>query len=79
MNIEKKLSEIVQDLFNLDNSFDLSNNNIDKIPEWTSLRHIKLILIIEDKFKIKIPSQKINSTLNFQSLLSLIDSSQENN
>lgn len=51
-NIDKKLESILKDTFQKE-SINLEAN-MDEVPEWDSLKHIQLIMAIEEGFNITI-------------------------
>lgn len=56
----KKLNEIFEDVLDLDETPNLSDEtSADDIEEWDSLSHIQLIVAIEKEFKVKFTSLEI--------------------
>jgi len=51
-NIDERLFKILGDTFQTDKIN--PEDSMDEIPEWDSLRHIQLIIAIEDEFSISI-------------------------
>lgn len=51
-NIDERLFKILRDTFQT-NEIN-PEDSMDQIPEWDSLRHIQLIIAIEDEFNISI-------------------------
>ena len=70
--ISKKLISIFQDEFKIDNNLKkkLLNNKIDiklnTFQNWDSMKHVKLLIKIEKKFKIKINSKNENFFHSFK-------------
>lgn len=53
MHIDSRLLILIAKHFNLQPENITSNTSKDEIEDWDSLEHIKLILEIEEEFKIK--------------------------
>ena len=51
--MNKRLEEIVREVFKLDNKIIEETWSSDDIPEWDSLGHLNLLLAIEKEFNIK--------------------------
>lgn len=54
--IDKKLEDVFFRIFNVKVK---ESDDINTIPNWDSLRHLKLILEIEEIYKIKFNSEEI--------------------
>lgn len=55
---EDELKRIVADVLEVDPALINSEFNMDTIQKWDSLRHMTLVLAIEDGFKITIPDDE---------------------
>lgn len=47
------------------------NSSTDTIENWDSLKHLNLILALEDEFDISIPNEEVGNMVNFK-LIELI-------
>jgi len=47
------------------------DSSIDTIESWDSLRHLNLILALEDEFEISIPNEEVGNMVNYK-LIELI-------
>ena len=73
--IFKKLNEIFEDVLDLDDTPNLTNEtSADDIEEWDSLSHIQLIVAIEKALKIKFSSLEI---MKWKNVGEMVDSIQE--
>lgn len=52
---------------------DMSGAGIDQFPGWDSLRHIELMLYLEDRFGLSFTSGEIERTTQFGELCALVD------
>lgn len=72
--IFKKLNEIFEDVLDLDDTPNLTNEtSADDIEEWDSLSHIQLIVAIEKAFKIKFTSLEIMKWANVGEMVSSME------
>ncbi|MEK4516985.1 acyl carrier protein [Paenibacillus sp. FSL H8-0122] len=69
------LKEIVADILAIPDQEtiheDLSPQNA---PEWTSLKHIKLITTIEDTYKVKFTFKEVKSLKNLAAFITVLKS-----
>ena len=73
-NILKTLSDIFNDVLDLDNIQLLESTSANDLEEWDSLSHIQLVVAIEKKFQIKFKSSEI---ITWKNVGSIVDSIQE--
>ena len=52
---ENVLKKVMATLLDIDAASISQNTSMDTIPSWDSLRHMNLVLALEDEFKISIP------------------------
>ena len=72
MEIEKKLQEIFQDIFDDDTIELFDDMNANDIEDWDSLTHIQLIVQIEKSYGIKFTTGEVASAKNVGGFISLI-------
>ena len=71
---KSKLETLIKETLNLPEEYALSKQDgLGKIPEWTSLKHIKLMIRIEKAFSIQFSSSEIQNTKTFKDLEKLIE------
>ena len=69
--IKSKLKEIMSNVF----IFDITNISEDnKSKNWDSLKHMNLILALEDEFDLKFKNSEIIQMDNFVSILQILSS-----
>ena len=69
INIEKKIINIVSDILNI-NRLNLSQkSSLYNIEKWDSLKHIQIIMAIEDQFKIKFSVDDMNNASSVGKLI----------
>ena len=70
--VEMKLNAILMQHLKLTAIPQDATIDMKTIATWTSFNHIKIMLAIEKKFDIKIPSNQIMQTTNYCQLCALI-------
>jgi acyl carrier protein len=73
MNTEKKLKEIFNTILNK-KIIDYNKLQINKTKNWDSLKHLNLILLLEEEFSIKVNSDDIQKLTNYNKILSFLNS-----
>ena len=69
MNInEKELKNYLIDFFSIDENILDDDLTFEKINQWDSLKHVKLIINLKDKYKIKINQNEIPNLISFLEL-----------
>jgi acyl carrier protein len=66
-----KILQILSNVFEVEISTLDENSSIDNIENWDSIRHLNLILALEEEFKISIPDEEVGNLVNFK-LIELI-------
>jgi acyl carrier protein len=75
MSFDETLSQVratMEDVFDLDDLQIGRETTADDIEEWDSLSHIRLIVAVERKFKIKFKTAEIEGLKNVGDLVRLI-------
>ena len=67
-----QIRAIMEDVFDLDDLSVTSATTAEDIEEWDSLSHIRLVVAIERRFKIKFKTAEIESLKNVGDLVDLI-------
>ena len=68
MNIESRLYELIAKHFNKEIKEISPATSKDNIEDWDSLEHIKLILEIEEEFKVKFSLEVIPQITNVKAI-----------
>jgi acyl carrier protein len=66
-----RILQILSNVFEVEISTLNENSSIDNIENWDSIRHLNLILALEEEFKISIPDEEVGNLVNFK-LIELI-------
>ena len=68
-----QVQEIMQDVFDLDDLVITPETTAEDVEEWDSLSHIRLVVAIERRFKIRFKTSEISGLQNVGELVSVID------
>ena len=66
---QEKLKEVVATVLNVDISRINANANSDTIESWDSLRHMNLVLAIEDEFGVSLPDEEAANATSYPLLV----------
>ena len=70
-NQKNKILDVMSNVFDVDLSTLTENSSIDNVENWDSIRHLNLILALEEEFSISIPDEEVGNLVNFK-LIELI-------
>lgn len=66
-----RILKILSNVFEVEISTLNEDSSIDNIENWDSIRHLNLILALEEEFNITIPDEEVGDLVNFK-LIELI-------
>lgn len=64
--MEEKIKEILSSVLNVDVAEIDENSSPDTIEEWDSLKHLNLIIALEEEFGIKFSTDEIGEMMNYK-------------
>lgn len=64
--MENRIKNIMASVFEIDASLINENSSPDNIERWDSLRHMNLIVALEEEFEIQFIEDEIVELLNFK-------------
>jgi len=70
-NQKLKILEVMSSVFEVELTSLNEESSIDNIENWDSLRHLNLILALEEEFNITIPDEEVGDLVNYK-LINLI-------
>lgn len=70
--VHPKLTGVFQDVFDDDDLAPTPSTTAADVPGWDSLGHIRLMLAVEKKFKIKFKASEVSSLKNVGELAELV-------
>ena len=71
ITIEDRIKQTMSIVFEIPIESINSESSIDNIENWDSLRHLNLILGLEEEFEVSIPDEEVGNLINFK-LIQLI-------
>ena len=63
---ENTLKQVMATLLTLDITAIDSEASMDTIPNWDSLRHMNLVLALEEEFKVSIPDEDAGNITSYK-------------
>ena len=70
-NMKVKILEVMSSVFEVELTSLNEDSSIDNIENWDSIRHLNLILALEEEFNITIPDEEVGNLVNYK-LIELI-------
>lgn len=70
-NQKVKILEVMSSVFEVELTSLNEDSSIDNIENWDSIRHLNLILALEEEFNITIPDEEVGDLVNYK-LIELI-------
>lgn len=69
--MENRIKNVMSAVFEIPNIEISKESTIDTIESWDSLKHMNLVIALEDEFQITIPDEEVGNLVSF-SLIKLI-------
>jgi acyl carrier protein len=66
-----KIKEVMSAVFEIPLESISDDSSYDNIENWDSLRHLNLILALEEEFEVSIPDEEVGNLINYK-LIELI-------
>lgn len=63
---EDALKQVVATMLNVDVSTINEDTSMDNVPSWDSLRHMNLVLALEEEFKVTIPDEDAGNITSYK-------------
>jgi acyl carrier protein len=68
-NMEERVKQIMADIFDINPRKINKYTSMDNVASWDSLKHINLILELEQEFRISLDTKEIEAMLSFDNIL----------
>ena len=72
MNLETRIKDIMVAVFSADADKITENSTVENLENWDSLRHINLVVALEEEFEIEFLFEEIGELISFEHILSVI-------
>ena len=63
---EDALKQVMATMLNVDVSTINEDASMDNVPNWDSLRHMNLVLALEEEFKVTIPDEDAGNITSYK-------------
>lgn len=63
---EESLKHVMATLLNIDPNSINPDSSMDTIESWDSLRHMNLVLALEEEFKVSIPDEDVGNITSYK-------------
>ena len=63
---ENTLKQVMATMLNMDVANINEDSSMDNVPNWDSLRHMNLILALEEEFKVSIPDEDAGNITSYK-------------
>jgi acyl carrier protein len=63
---EDTLKQVMATMLNVDVSVINEYSSMDNVPSWDSLRHMNLVLALEEEFNVTIPDEDAGNVTSFK-------------
>jgi len=70
-NIKSQIIKVMSAVFEVPIEDITETSSVDSIDSWDSLKHLNLILALEEEFNISIPNEEVGNLMNYK-LIELI-------
>jgi acyl carrier protein len=68
-----KIVEVMSEVFEVSPEEITKQSSQDNIENWDSLHHVKMIVMLEKKFDISIPDEKVGNMISYKIIESVIN------
>lgn len=72
-NIEARIKEVMSSVFDVDIENINEESSQDDIEQWDSMKHLDLIVAIEEEFGITIPIEEVGNMINFKYIKLIVE------
>ncbi|MBC8146901.1 MAG: acyl carrier protein [Bacteriovoracaceae bacterium] len=72
--MEDRIKKVMSDVFNVDVSLINNESSPDNIENWDSLKHMNLIVALEEEFEIEFDDEEIVDSMNFALIVNILKS-----
>ena len=70
--MEVRIKQVMSNVFNLDINSINSMSSPDNIENWDSLKHMNLVIALEEEFKVEFDDEEIADSMNCALILNII-------
>ncbi|NUN81336.1 acyl carrier protein [Odoribacter splanchnicus] len=71
-NTEQRIKQVMADVFDMPAETILENVSQDNLEGWDSLKHLDLVVALEEEFEITIPVEEVGNLISFKLIVVII-------
>jgi acyl carrier protein len=71
--ISERIKQVMSVVFEILPNLINEDSSIDNLENWDSMRHLNLILALEEEFGISIPDEDVGNLVNFKLIILVIN------
>ena len=72
--MEDRIKKVMSDVLNIDVSLINNESSPDNIENWDSLKHMNLIVALEEEFEIEFDDEEIVESMNYILIVNILES-----
>jgi acyl carrier protein len=72
--MESRIKKVMGDVFNIGVDSINNDSSPDNIENWDSLKHMNLIVALEEEFEVEIDDEEIDDSMNYTLILKILKS-----
>lgn len=72
-NIEAKIKEVMASVFDVDVETINEESSQDSVEQWDSMKHLDLVVALEEEFGITIPIEEVGNLVNFKYIKLIVE------
>ena len=72
-NVEVRIKEVMSGVFDIDIETINEESSQDSIEQWDSMKHLDLIVALEEEFGVDIPIEEVGNMTNFKYIKLIIE------
>ncbi len=76
--LKEKIINVMALVFEVPDSEINEESSLDSIENWDSLRHLNLILALEDEFGVSIPDEEVGNMVNYKIIYYVLSETLQN-
>jgi acyl carrier protein len=76
--IKQKIVNAMSLVFEIPDAEINENSSTDTIENWDSLRHLNLVLALEEEFSVSLPDEEVGNMVNFKIIYHVISDTLKN-
>ena len=72
-NIEGRIKEVMSSVFDVEVDTLNNESSQDTIEQWDSVKHLDLVVALEDEFEITIPIEEVGNMVSFKYIKLIVE------